>query len=79
MSMAVEISLHTPVIYQYDGTVTVEDKEYLFEARWSADTREVETIDWVMGGMPPEGHIMKAEERIIQLISKVIKKDIESI
>jgi len=79
VSMAVKLDLQVPVVYQYDGSVTIEDKEYIFEVRWSTDTQEVETIDWVMGGMPPEGYIMKAEERIVNLVSKVIKEDIKTI
>jgi hypothetical protein len=75
MSMAVKLDLHTPVVCQYDGSVTVKDKEYLFEARWNADTKEVDTIDWVMGNLPPKGHIMKAEQRIVQLVSQIVNGD----
>ena len=79
MSMAVKLDLQVPVVYQYDGSVTIKNKEYIFEVRWSTDTQEVETIDWVMGGMPPEGYIMKDEERIVNLVSKVIKEDVKTI
>ena len=79
MSMAVKLDLQVPVVYQYDGSVKIKDKEYIFEVRWNTDTQKVETIDWVMGGMPPEEYIMKAEERIVNLVSKVIKKDVKTI
>ena len=79
MSMEIKIDEKNPVILQYNGEVNIEGKEYPFEVTWNPDINQVVAIDWLTGFMPPGNKLIKAEERIVQLVSKVIKEDVKAI
>ena len=79
MSMEIKIDEKSPVVLQYNGEVNIEEKEYPFEVTWNADINQVVAIDWLTGFMPPGNKLIKAEERIVQLVSKVIKEDVKAI
>jgi len=79
MSMEVNLEEKSPVVFQYNGGVNIEGKEYPFEVTWNTDSNQVVAIDWLTGFMPPGNKLIKAEERIVQLVSKVIKEDVKAI
>ena len=71
MSMNIEFDL-TECNLKYHGEVIIDNKEYSFEASWNDVNEEVIAIYWPWA--KPK-RLMKAEKRIVQLISKVIKED----
>ncbi len=79
MSMEVNLEEKSPVVFQYNGEVNIEGKEYPFEVTWNTDSNQVVAIDWLTGFMPSGNKLMKAEERIVQLVSKLIKEDVKAI
>jgi hypothetical protein len=72
MSMRVTLDFQEPIIYRYEGEVEITGKNYPFQVNWNNEMGEVVSIDWAI--MPSE-KLMKAEKRITQLVSKVIKED----
>ena len=72
MSMGVTLDFKVPVIYQYEGEIEIKGEKYPFQVNWDNEVEEVVSIDWAI---IPSEKLMKAEKRIVQLVSKVVKED----
>ena len=72
MSMGVTLDFKVPVIYQYEGEIEIKGEKYPFQVNWNNEVEEVVSIDWAI---VPSERLMKAEKRIVQLVSKVVKED----
>ena len=72
MSMGITLDFKVAVVYRYEGEIEIKGEKYPFQVNWDNQVEEVVSIDWAI---IPSERLMKAEKRIVQLVSKVIKED----
>jgi hypothetical protein len=61
-----------PMLYRYEGEIEIDGEKYPFQVNWNFKVEEVVSIDWET---IPSKKLMKAEKRIVQLVTQVVKED----
>jgi hypothetical protein len=72
MSMGVTLENREPILYQYEGEIEIDGEKYPFQVSWNFKVEEVVSIDWET---IPSKKLMKAEKRIVQLVTHVVKEN----